>query len=96
MELNKEEIISILKENEDRLKKQYYIKKIYLFGSVSRNEVANDIDIMIEDIEPFDLFVLIRLTEELETMFNSKVDIVRKDGISKKFYNTIADDLIAI
>lgn len=93
---SKEIVLSILKENASRLKKTYHLKEIYLFGSVSRGEVANDIDIMIEDKEEFTLFTKVYLGEDLEKLFNSKIDIVCKDGLSEKFYATIEDDLIAI
>lgn len=93
---SKEVIISILKENAIRLKTKYRVKFIYLFGSVSRGEVANDVDILIEDEDNFTLYTKIALSDELEKLLGSKVDIARKDGISKEFYKTIEDDLIAI
>lgn len=96
MVLPKEKIIAILKENASRLKKTYHLKELYLFGSVSRGELANDVDIMIEDEESFTLYTKMHLSDDLENLFNSKVDIVCKDGLSKEFYATIEDDLIAI
>lgn len=97
MILIKNKVLNILKENKERLKKEYHLKEIYLFGSLSRGENANDVDIMIvDDDELFTLFTLSGLMLDLEKLFNSKVDIVCKDGLSAKFYATIEDDLIAI
>lgn len=93
---SKDVVISILKENNNRLKEKYYLKKLYLFGSVSRGETANDVDILIEYDDKFSLFTKIYLSEDLEKILNAKVDIVSKTGVSKEFYQTIEDDLIAI
>lgn len=93
---SKEIIINILKKNSVRLKSEYNVKSLYLFGSVSRGEIANDVDILFEATENFTLYTKIDLHEALEKLLNSKVDIASKTGISKEFYQTIEDDLIAI
>lgn len=96
MTMTKEDVLLVLKENATRLKETYLLKEMFLFGSLSRGELANDVDILIDTKEDFSMFTLIHLSDELEHLFNSKVDIASKVGISKDFYDTIKDDLIAI
>ena len=55
--------------------KQLGITRIGIFGSVARNEEANDIDLLIEEtINNYDL--LLDFRAELEEKFGKKVDLV--------------------
>ncbi len=64
------------------------IKSVYLFGSYARNEQKADSDIdLLLDIDysqkAVDLFDLYDWTEDLQKLFNHKVDLVAADGLSK-------------
>lgn len=60
-----------------RNKKNFGVKSLRLFGSVSRNEQkeGSDVDICV-DMEP-KMFLVIRLKRFLEELFQCSVDIVR-------------------
>jgi hypothetical protein len=76
-------IISQFKaENLDR----YGIKKIGIFGSMALNSTgpASDVDIVVE-LEKPDMFCLVGIKQDLETLLNMPVDIVRYRKNMNKF-----------
>jgi hypothetical protein len=88
------EILSILKENKQRLLAKYPIKSIALFGSHSRGDYRkdSDIDILVELYEPLGL-KFIEMAHELEDLFESRVDLVSKKGIKPAYLKQIENDL---
>jgi predicted nucleotidyltransferase len=65
---------AIKKEN---ILQKYKLKKIGIFGSFARGEMANDIDFYI-DLETYDLKHLIELKNDLEKISQKSVDIMIK------------------
>jgi uncharacterized protein len=60
---------------DNQLLSKYGISKIGVFGSFIRDEVSNDIDLLIED-EIFNYENLLALRTELESNMKKKIDIV--------------------
>jgi len=79
-----QEIIKIMKEHKEELKKKYKIKEIKIFGSYARGEQKerSDIDIIVDFEETLTLIELIRLEEEIERILGIKVDLLTEEGIS--------------
>jgi len=95
--IEKQEIVTILKQHKESLLSKYPIRSIGLFGSVSRNEDTSqsDIDILVE----FDGNIGIRfidLAEEFETLLKQKVDLVSKNAIKPRYYQSIKNDIIYV
>lgn len=91
------EIKSLIDANKKHLSKKYHIKKIGLFGSVTRDETStlSDIDILVEFEKPIGLdFVL--LGDELEEILGVKVDIVTPNSLKPKMFNYIKQDLVYV
>jgi hypothetical protein len=91
------QILSIISENKDSLKRKYRISKIGVFGSYSRNEATeeSDVDILVEFEEPIGLdFVL--LAEELELLLGNKVDLVSSKAVKPRLKKYIEEDLIYV
>ena len=81
-ELTDKEIMSLLKEHRDILKK-YRVKRIGLFGSYVRGEQKrySDIDFLVEFEEAsFDNFM--ELAFSLEDMFRKKVELITNGNLS--------------
>lgn len=76
--LTKNQILSILKQYKNEHFKDYGIKKMGIFGSVSRNEIkeTSDVDVVVE-LEKPNLFILSIIRLELEEQLHNHVDIVR-------------------
>ncbi len=89
--------INKLKTAKSVLLKDYPIKYLALFGSISRQEdnADSDVDIMVEFDRPVGM-EFIHLCYELEKILNRKVDLVSRNGIKEKYFNEIKDDLIYV
>ena len=74
---SKEYYISQIIDHADEIRKDFGVKSLRLFGSVSRNEQkeGSDIDICV-DMEP-KMFLVVRLKRFLEELFQCSVDVVR-------------------
>lgn len=91
------EIKTILNNNQELLFKKYSIRSLAIFGSYARNEQqdGSDVDMMVEFKEKIGIR-FIDLAEEIEDLIETKVDLVSKNGIKKKYYNAIKSDLIYV
>jgi len=89
--------INKLKTAKSVLLKDYPIKHLALFGSVSRleDDENSDVDIMVEFDRPVGM-EFIHLCYELEKILNRKVDLVSRKGIKDKYFNEIKTDLIYV
>lgn len=95
--IKKKEILTILNQHKESLLSKYPIRSIGLFGSVSRNEDTSqsDVDILVE----FDGNIGIRfidLADEIESLLRRKVDLVSKNAIKPRYYQSIKDDIIYV
>jgi predicted nucleotidyltransferase len=75
--MNKNEILTNLKQYKERNGGGYHILRIGIFGSVARgtSTIQSDVDIVVE-LEQQDLFDLIGIKQDLEERLNCPVDIV--------------------
>ncbi|KUK13230.1 MAG: nucleotidyltransferase family protein [Synergistetes bacterium] len=92
-----DEIIKILSERKDELRKKYKIKEIKIFGSYVKGEQkeSSDIDIIV-DFEEFPTFIeFMRIQEELEKILGVKVDLLTEESISP-FIKPYIKEVVAI
>ena len=84
----------IIKKERLYLSTEYGIKKIGVFGSVTRQTEHDDsdIDITIELAQPLGL-KFNELVEYFELLLNTKVDVLTKDGINNIRNKKISDDI---
>ena len=92
-----QDIKSTLESNKHHLFGKYPIKSMAIFGSFSRNDQNNDsdLDILVE----FNGKIGIRfidLAEEIESLVGFKIDLVSRNGIKEKYYQSINSDLIYV
>ena len=83
----------LVKEKQE-LFKNYNIKFLAIFGSVSRGENTDvsDIDILVDFNKPIGI-AFIDLADELENLLQSKIDLVSKNGIKPKYFEKIKTEL---
>jgi predicted nucleotidyltransferase len=82
--MKRQQIITILKEQKDLLRR-YSIDKIYLFGSSARDEATetSDVDLIVE-FDPNARIGLIRFSQlrhELSRVLNYNVDLTTPDAL---------------
>jgi len=84
--MNRDEIISLLKNFKETNQNKYSIMKIGLFGSIARDVMneKSDIDVVVDVTNP-NLFNLIGIKLDLEDEFHRTVDIVRYHKRMNKF-----------
>jgi uncharacterized protein len=80
--LTKNEVIQRLQESLPDLRETYGVKRIGLFGSVSRDEQkpGSDVDLVVEFERPIGL-QFVELSENLERILGSKVDLLTPAGV---------------
>ncbi len=90
------EILFYLASNKKRMKKEYHLIKIGIFGSYARGDqnVNSDIDLIVEfkDNTP-DLYeIKKRLKNEIQSKFKLSVDICREKYINNIFRQQILSE----
>jgi hypothetical protein len=92
--MTRDEALTILRREKPRLTERYGVKQLALFGSVARNEstINSDVDILVQ-LERPDLFTLVHLHADLESVLQSTVDLVRDhDGLRPLFRQRLLRD----
>ncbi len=94
---NTEQILNILRNQKLELEKKYPISELALFGSYARgdNREDSDIDILV-DFNGRIGIEFITLAQELEDIFNSKVDLVSRKGIKPQYLPFVEQNLIHV
>ncbi len=92
-----EDIKITLQSHKKHLFSDYPIKSMAIFGSYANMTQTDesDLDIIVE----FNGKIGIRfidLAEEIENLIGFKVDLVSKNGIKEKYYQSINSDLIYV
>ncbi|MFO8019243.1 MAG: nucleotidyltransferase family protein [Promethearchaeia archaeon] len=92
----KETILNTLNNLKEKLNKEYHVKTIGLFGSYVNNkqEENSDIDFLVEFESDADLIHLIGLSNYLEKIFETKVDVVSKSSIKEELKHQILQEVI--
>jgi predicted nucleotidyltransferase len=80
--MTKEDIKRVLIKNK-RLLKRYKVNKIGIFGSCATGKMKkkSDVDLLVDFDEMIDLFDYVHLTDELQQMLKTKVDLSTPDAI---------------
>ncbi|MDE6394866.1 MAG: nucleotidyltransferase domain-containing protein [Duncaniella sp.] len=80
-----------------RIRNEYGVTEMYLFGSVARGDNRPDSDVDILVAMPPKIFVVSALHRFLENLLNSSVDLIRNHShLSPQFINQISRDAIKI
>ena|SRR5437868_3764564 len=84
----------ILRENRARLASAYGVKRVGLFGSHARDEADadSDIDLIVEFEKPLGLS-FIDFTEDLESLFGRRVDVLTPEGLKGIRVRSVAEDI---
>ncbi len=95
--MNKQDIISKLKDVKPHLENVYGITSIALFGSYSRDEQTpqSDIDLLVEHKTSLG-FKFLDMMYELDKLFSQEVQVVSRKGVKPKYFDAIKSDLIYV
>ncbi|MDI6719447.1 MAG: nucleotidyltransferase family protein [Methanomicrobiales archaeon] len=90
------EIMKIIRDHEDTLRRRYKVKRIGLFGSYVRGEThpGSDVDVIVEFDEVISLLQLVSLENYLSELLGQKVDVVPKDDIRSELKDRILRETV--
>lgn len=92
------EYINILRDYMAKNASKYSITRIEIFGSVARGEQTenSDVDVYLETSKP-NMFALVHIKEDLQSLFGCNVDIVRlRDQMDSLLRNRIEKEGIYV
>jgi predicted nucleotidyltransferase len=91
--VDRNDVVNIISQFKAKNLDRYGIKKIGIFGSVALNSngPTSDIDVVVE-LENPDIFCLIGIKQDLESLLNTHVDIVRYRKNMNKFLKKRIDN----
>ena len=92
--MDKDTIKSLLLKNQ-KLLKEFGVKRIGLFGSYLHNQETDesDIDLLVDADENMSLLRFAELQNRLSEIFNHKIDLVSINGISKYIKPTVMKEV---
>jgi len=92
-----EKIKEQLKTLKVELSEKFFVNKIGLFGSVTRDDfsITSDIDIVVGFSKPVGI-EFIDLANYLESQFKRKVDLVSLKGIKQNYFDVIKDKIVYV
>jgi predicted nucleotidyltransferase len=92
--IDKQSILTFLKDNKQQLKDKYQVQKIGLFGSFARDEETqdSDIDILVDMPSSFDNYFDLKYF--LQDSFRRTVDIGREKQLRLLIKKQILKDII--
>ena len=93
----KQKVLDLLKENQDKIK-EFKVQKMFLFGSVARDQetALSDVDILIKFTIPptYDMYMDLKFF--LEDLFDRKVDLVTEDALRPEMKPYVERDVIRV
>ncbi len=96
--LSRETVLQILRDELPRLREQYGVEKIAVYGSFADGSptAQSDVDLLVQLMKPLGL-EFIRLTYDLEELLGRKVDLATFDTLNRSMenprYKHIATDI---
>jgi len=92
------EIINVLRRNLPRLKRDFNVGSIQIFGSFLRGgrESANDLDLLVEFEKTPSLLGFIALENHLSDLLGIKVDLVMKDALRPAIGERILKEAVSL
>ena len=92
---NKDEILKIINSRIEKLKVDFSVNQIGLFGSAARGQLTpqSDIDILVDLTEPtFDHYMDLKFY--LEKLLKTEIDLVIKDSVKPRLKSVIDREVI--
>jgi len=97
-EMNKQTVLDRLKDNIEEIRQRFSVKTIAIFGSVARDEAADnsDVDVLVtfEQKARFDVFMDLKFY--LEELLKTGVDLVTDKALRPQIQKTIEQEIIHV
>ena len=96
--MTREEVVAVLKDRLDEIRRRFSVRSISLFGSVVRGEARHDSDIdvlvVFEGRPTFDAFLDLQFY--LEDLLGARVDLVTEKALRLQVRRAIEGELVNV
>ena len=94
----REHVLQQLAKEQDRLRRDFRVTSLALFGSLARNEPTetSDVDLLVTFKRPAGYFALISLQHHLESVLGRSVDIVTPGGLKPGMRERVLQEAIDV
>ncbi|HKO55670.1 MAG TPA: nucleotidyltransferase family protein [Thermoanaerobaculia bacterium] len=96
---SRDEILALLLDHREELRRDFGVEQIALFGSAARNASGpgSDIDVLVDIPHPLTLFQLVALRLRLEEVLDTpRVDVVLRDSILAPLRDAILAEAVSV
>ena len=92
------EVLRVLSEHREVLRKQFGVKSLALFGSMARDEAlpGSDVDLLVEFNRPVGLFGLFDLQDHLERLLGCPVDLGTHESLKPRIREHVLAEQIDV
>lgn len=96
--MKRDDVLAVLQDEQPRLRSEFHVKSLALFGSVARDEASpeSDVDLLVEFDGPMGFFGLIRLQEYLEGRLGCKVDLGTPGSLKSRIKDRVLAESIHV
>ena len=97
-QMNRTNVVALLKANLDRLQAEFAVKSLALFGSVARDEARpeSDVDLLVEFSRPTGYFGLVRLELYLQELLGQDVDLGTPGSLRPRMLERVQREAIRV
>lgn len=91
-------VLALLRAEETRLRREFAVRSLALFGSAARGEAGatSDVDLLVEFERPVGLLHLARTARHLESLLGARVDLVLRRAILPELREPILAEAIDV
>lgn len=96
--MNRDQVLAMLRDNRERLRSEYGVKMLALFGSVARDEARpdSDVDLLVEFDRPMGYFGLFRLQDDLARLLGRPVDVGTPASLNERLRSRVFSESIHV
>lgn len=96
--MKRDQALTTLRTERERLRREYGVKSLALFGSVARDEstAASDVDLLVEFDRPTGLFGLFALQEHLEELLGCPVDLGTPASLKPRIRQQVMSEVVDV
>jgi predicted nucleotidyltransferase len=96
--MKRDDVLRVLAEHRDELRKELGVKSLALFGSAARDEATetSDVDLLVEFDRPVGLFYFARVRRQLSEILGRSVDLVTPAALRKEMREGILQEAIHV
>ena len=98
MAMNRTQILGVLAERQQEIAARYGVKRLALFGSAARDELApsSDLDVLVEFAGPARFSAYMDLKFYLEDLLGRPVDLVTDKGLREELRPHVEKEMIRV